>query len=411
MNTCCKDCPPVKIAPPMNIAIFASAFYPHFGGVEEACRNLTLEYRRRGHGAYVVTSRHPHDLPVREKVEGVDVWRFPLEMPRAHPVGLARFLRTFPGELRAITRLLREQRTDIIHVQCVGPNGFYALWAARATGLPLVVTTQGERTMDAGRLYQKSAVANWTLKTLLRRADYVTACSRQTLDDAEQFAGLPPGAKSRPVYNGIAPEEFAANTVPFVHPRPYILGIGRVVPQKGFDILIDAYARLVHRVPDAPDLILAGDGPERVNLQAQVEALDLAARVHLIGRADRGRAVSLFRGCLVFVLPSRHEPQGIVSLEAMACGKPVVAARVGGVPEIVLDGETGLLFPGGDAVALAAALEALLADPDHAAALGRAGQARVQQCFTWDHIADQYFEIYRQVSRAAPAPQEAPCGI
>jgi glycogen(starch) synthase len=393
----------------MNIAIFASAFYPHFGGVEEACRHLALEYQRRGHGAHIITTRHPQDLPAQETVEGVDVWRFPFEMPRAHPAGMVRFARQFPSDLSALTRLLRTLQTDIIHVQCVGPNGFYALWAARATGLPLVVTTQGERTMDAGRLYQKSVAANWTLRRLLCRADYVTACSRQTLDDAKEFAGFPLDAKSRPVYNGIALEEFDG-APPYAHPRPFILGIGRVVPQKGFDLLIDAYARLQQRLPDAPDLVIAGDGPERPRLQAQADALGLNSRIHLIGRADRPLAVSLFRGCTAFVLPSRQEPQGIVSLEAMACAKPVVAARVGGVPEIVLDGETGLLFPGGNAGALADSLQSLLSDPERAEALGRKGRARAEDHFTWGRIADQYFEIYRQVSRTPAGREGVPCG-
>ncbi len=381
----------------MNIAIFASAFYPHFGGVEEACRHLALEYGRRGHTAHVLTTRHPSDLPAQETTQGVDVWRFPFEMPRARPAGLARFAGAFPAERRAVVELLRSLGTDIIHVQCVGPNGFYALWAAQDAQLPLVVTTQGERTMDAGQLYQKSLVANWTLKRLLHRADYVTACSQQTLDDAEAFAGAKV-AQSRTVYNGIDLSEFDADTTPYAHSRPYILGIGRVVPQKGFDLLLDAYARLVYRLPGAPDLIIAGDGPERERLEAQAEALGLSERVHLIGRADRTQAVRLFHGCEFFVLPSRQEPQGIVSLEAMACSKPVVAARVGGVPEIVLDGETGLLFRGGDAVALAGSLEAMLTDPERAAHMGRAGRARAEAHFTWQRIADQYFEIYRQVS-------------
>lgn len=393
----------------MNIAIFASAFHPHFGGVEEACRHLALEYQRRGHGVHVITTRHPRDLPARETVQGIPVSRLPFEMPRSSPAGLARFARAFPADLRALVRLVRELGTDVIHVQCVGPNGFYALWTARATGLPLVVTTQGERTMDAGRLYERSAAANWTLRRLLRRADYVTACSQETLDDAKSFAGFPLGHKSRPVYNGVALEEFDADVPPYAHPRPYILGLGRVVPQKGFDLLVDAYARLLPRLADAPDLVIAGDGPERESLQAQVDALGLGARVHLIGRADRPLAVALFRGCALFALPSRHEPQGIVSLEAMACARPVVAARVGGVPEIVRDGETGRLFPGGDAEALAGALEALLTAPDHAAALGRAGRARAEAHFTWGRIADQYFEIYRQVARPPGVRQGAAC--
>ncbi|MGI4790069.1 MAG: glycosyltransferase family 4 protein [Janthinobacterium lividum] len=386
----------------MNIAIFASAFYPHFGGVEEACRHLALEYQRRGHRAHIITTRHPSDLPAHETAVGIDVWRFPFEMPRTRPAGLAHFARAFPAERRSIANLLKSLQADIIHVQCVSANGFYALWAAQDTGLPMVVTTQGERTMDAGQLYQKSLAANWTLKTLLRRADYITACSQQTLDDIKEFAGFSIESKSRAIYNGIDLDEFDTDKTPYVHPRPYILGIGRIVPQKGFDILIDAYSRLIYRLASAPDLIIAGDGPEREKLQAQIDTLGLSERIHLIGRANRTQTVQLFHGCQFFVLPSRQEPQGIVSLEAMACAKPVVAARVGGVPEIVLDGETGLLFSGGDAVALAHTLEKTICDEDEAKAMGRAGRARAEAHFTWPRIADQYFEIYNKVDKQVP---------
>ncbi len=385
----------------MKIAIFASAFFPHFGGVEEACRNLALEYNKRGHRAVVITSRYPHDLPARETVQGIEVWRFPFELPSGSPSGVWNFARQFPVDLWGVVSLVKRLKIDVLHVQCVGPNGFYALWTARATGLPLVVTTQGERTMDAGKLYEKSRVANWTLRQLLARADYVTACSEQTLDDAKQFSGLALEGKSRAVYNGIALDEFQTEAAPYAHASPYLLGIGRVVPQKGFDVLLDAYALLIKNRPDAPDLIVAGNGPERERLQAQASALGLAGRVHLIGRADRATAVALFRGCTIFVLPSRHEPQGIVNLEAMVCGKPVVAADVGGVAEVVLDGQTGLLVPGEDVSAFAGALGALLDDPARAQRLGEAGRARAISQFTWARIADQYGDIYQAVRHPA----------
>lgn len=383
----------------MNIAIFASAFYPHFGGVEEVCRNLALEYKRRGHGVVVLTARHPASLPADETVQGIDVYRLAWEMPNGSPPGMARFARCYPADMAATVRLLRQQNIDLIHVHCLSANGFYALGAARLTGLPLVVTTHGERTMDAGKLYQKSVTANWTFKRLMARAAYVTACSEQTLGDARQFIGSPLTGKSRAVYSGFSPEEFDAGQTPYPHPRPYLFAIGRVVPQKGFDVLIDAYARLYARVPDAPDLLIAGDGAERENLQKRVGELGLTDRVHLIGFADRPKTVSLFRGCEMFILPSRQEPQGIVSLEAMACGKPVVASHVGGVPEVVQDGITGLLVPRENADALAGAIESLLADPEKARTLGEAGRARAVSLFTWPRIADQYFEIYDAVLR------------
>ncbi len=169
----------------MNIAIFASAFYPHFGGVEEACRHLALEFNRRGHRATVITIAPPADLPAQETVQGIEVWRFPFEMPSGSPSGVVNFARHFPGDLRGVVTLLKTLKIDVIHVQCVGPNGFYALWAAQVTGLPLVVTTQGERTMDAGQLYRKESGRELDPEKAAARADYVTACSEQTLDDAK----------------------------------------------------------------------------------------------------------------------------------------------------------------------------------------------------------------------------------
>ena len=126
------------------------------------------------------------------------------------------------------------------------------------------------------------------------------------------------------------------------------------------------------------DLLLAGDGPERAALEQLARDLKLGEKVKFLGRAERPVAVSLFKGCSFFVLPSRLEPQGIVNLEAMACGKAVIASKVGGVPEIVLDGETGLLFPGEDVAALANALTRMADDAALRARMGAAGRARAE---------------------------------
>jgi glycogen(starch) synthase len=246
--------------------------------------------------------------------------------------------------------------------------------------------------MDATRIYQRSAFMNWNLRRLLEEADYITACSKNTLDDMEEYWGKSFNGKARVIYNGIQLSDFESGAS-FSHPKPYILGIGRLVKQKGFDVLIKAFARA-----DIPshDLLLAGEGSERLALEQLVESLKLKDRVFFQGRADRPTAVSLFKGCSFFVLPSRHEPQGIVNLEAMAAGKAVIASRVGGVPEIVLDDETGVLVEGENDEALAAALTRLGNDEPLRQRLGAAGQRRAQD-FSWPAIAEQYIDIYRKV--------------
>jgi glycosyltransferase involved in cell wall biosynthesis len=246
--------------------------------------------------------------------------------------------------------------------------------------------------MDAERVYEKSPFLNSVMRRLLAEADWVTACSRDVLEDLERYSGAKFGQRGAVIYNGVRLEDFQG-VEPLRRARPYILGIGRHVHQKGFDVLIEAFAAAGL---GSYDLVLAGDGPERNELEALAQKLLPDGRVNFLGRADRSKAVALFRGCSFFVLPSRQEPQGIVNLEAMAAGKAVIASRTGGVPEIVADGETGLLVPPGDVGALAGALRRLAGDEALRERLAAGGEERVRR-FTWEAVAAAYRKIYEGV--------------
>lgn len=381
----------------MNIALFASAFYPHVGGVEELVRQLAREYNSGGHHAIVLTNRWPRDLPAFEEYEGTPLYRLPMRAPEGSLKAKINYSLTHTSIENEMLKVLRRHKIEMLHVQCVSANGHYARIAAQALKLPLVVTSQGERTMDATGVYERSAFLNATLRGLLACGDALSACSRDTLDDLERYFGQPFGDRARVVYNGIAAQDFDdPNATPHQHERPYILGIGRQVPQKGFDVLLRAFAQAARDPAFGHDLLLAGEGSERQNLEALIRELKLEGRAHLLGRAARPLAVSLFKGCSFFVLPSRHEPFGIVNLEAMAARKPVIASRVGGVPEIVKPEENGLLVPGDDAPALAQALARLAGDEELRTRLGENGHSWAQN-FTWPRIAEQYQEMYRQV--------------
>ena len=380
----------------MNIAIFASAFHPSVGGVEELCRQLAHEYRRRKHAVTIFTERWPRTLPVYEEYEHIPVYRLPFRVPTESWKAKLTYLFT-AGLIRCrLYGLIKKHRIEMLHVQCVSSNAFYALLVQKALKLPLVVTLQGELTMDAQKLFERSALARDIMRRSLRRADAITGCSQQTLSEAETFFGEPFGQRGRVVYNGIAAGE-TDNVIPFAHPRPYILAIGRHVPQKGFDVLLYALKRAVEQ-GHPYDLIVAGDGVDHGTLKILADRLDLRDRVTFPGRVDHAVAIRLFAGCELFVLPSRHEPFGIVNLEAMAAGKAIVATRVGGVPEIVTDEENGLLVPPEDPVALADAICRVMEDEVLRRRLGDAGRAKAGQ-FTWDRIADEYLRIYRSVQR------------
>lgn len=373
----------------MNVAIFASAFYPHVGGVEELVRQLAREYRKRGISPIILTNRWPRSLPKEELFEGTPLYRLAMRVPEGSLKARVNYRLTHRQICEEMFRILRKHHVNLLHVQCISANGFYALIAKRELNLPLIVTTQGERTMDATQLYQRSAFMNRTLRELLAEADHITACSQHTLDDMEQYWGKPFGERASVVYNGIDLENFKADA-PYAHPRRYVLGIGRLVPQKGFDVLIRAFNRDALR---DWDLLIAGEGPERESLEGLIEQLGLKERVKLTGRADRATAVALFQGCSLFVLPSRMEPFGIVNLEAMAAAKPIIASRTGGVPEIVADGVEGLLVDPEDENALSLAIDRFAQDAELRDKCGAAGRRKVDQ-FTWPTIAEQYLDIY-----------------
>ncbi|MBW3635208.1 MAG: glycosyltransferase family 4 protein [Armatimonadetes bacterium] len=374
----------------MKIAIFASAFHPHTGGVEELVRQLAHAYRRAGHEAIVITNRWPRNLPAFEKFEGIALYRLALRSPGDDAKSRVTFTLSSASIQRQVKQILKEAQIQLVHVQCISSNGFYAAQACRQLGLPLVVTTQGERTMDASQIFQRSVWFQNVMRDCLAQADHITACSRDTLLDVETFFGQPFGSRAEVIYNGIRLADFEG-AQPYAHQRPYIFGIGRMVPQKGFDVLLRAFS--VSQCPQH-DLLLAGDGPELDALQALTRELGIEKRVHFFGRANRAQAVSLFKGCDFFVLPSRREPQGIVNLEAMCAGKAVIAANVGGVPEIVSDGETGLLFPCEDVTALASLLTELASNTGLRNRLGTAGLER-SLSFDWDVLAEKYLQIYR----------------
>jgi starch synthase len=189
--------------------------------------------------------------------------------------------------------------------------------------------------------------------------------------------------------------------------RPYTIFVGRVTRQKGLSHLLAAALLLDPR----SQLVVCAGAPDTPEIAAEVEVLAERVRTERGGlvwierTVPRPELVHLLSGATVFVCPSVYEPFGLVNLEAMACETAVVASRVGGIPEIVVEGETGYLVdwdegdPAAFARALAARIEELLADPDLAARMGRAGRARVLERFTWPSIVDRTVELYGSLLR------------
>ncbi|HVX83179.1 MAG TPA: glycosyltransferase family 4 protein [Phycisphaerae bacterium] len=386
--------------PDSRIAIFASAFHPHVGGVEELCRQLAHELRRQNHHVIILTNRWPRDLPAFETFEGIPVYRVPQRVPDGSRRAKLNYRLTHHALRRRTRAILRNENINLIHMQCVTASGLYAADAAAKLKIPLVVTLQGELTMDANRTFQRSAFARKLLHHLLDRADLITACSQKTLDDAQAFhAGRNTASpsladRSAVIFNGAAINDFD-QPLSFPHPRPYILAIGRIVPQKGFDLLLKAYAAagdLQH------DLIIAGDGPELPALQQLAADLKITDHVLFPGKADRPTAIALFRSASFFVLPSRaDEGLPVVCAEALAAAKPIIATRSGGAPEAILHNHSGLIIEKENLQQLTTALQSLAHNPALRTTLAANAKSRAP-LFAWPHITHQYLAAYQRAT-------------
>jgi starch synthase len=284
--------------------------------------------------------------------------------------------------------------------------------AALLHGIPHVVTAHSlepRRPWKAEQLGGGYAVSSWAEATAYLAADAVIAVSDGMRGDIlDCYPDLDPD-RVHVVRNGIDTDLYrpvvetdVVESLGIDPSRPSVLFVGRITRQKGLPHLLAAAADLD---PDAQLVLCAGapDTPElAAATAAQVEALR-AARDGVVWVQDmlpRESMVQLLTAASVFVCPSVYEPLGIVNLEAMACGTPVVASAVGGIPEVVDDGETGLLVPydatrtGYFEAQLAASVNELLADPDRAAAMGATGRERVIADFGWDAVAAATVAIY-----------------
>jgi starch synthase len=282
--------------------------------------------------------------------------------------------------------------------------------AALLYGVPHLVTVHSLeplRPWKAEQLGGGYALSSWCERVAVESAAAVVAVSAGMRDDVlGAYPAVSPD-RVRVIRNGIDTAEYApdpATDVLDAHgvapDRPSVIFVGRITRQKGVPVLLRAAAAL----DPAAQLVLCAGQPDTAELAAEVEALvaDLrAARSGVIWIPEmlpKRAVIQLLSHATVFACPSLYEPLGIVNLEAMACGTAVVASAVGGIPEVVSDGETGLLVPPDDPGALAGALNALIADPAHATALGRAGRERAVAEFGWQAVAEQTAALYAELA-------------
>jgi starch synthase len=301
---------------------------------------------------------------------------------------------------------------DLVH-----SHTWYANLAGHLTallhGIPHVLTAHSLeplRPWKADQLGGGYAISSWCERTAMESAAAIIAVSRGMRADILMTYPAVPADRVHVIHNGIDARQYAPDPGRDVldrygidPSRPSVVFVGRVTRQKGLQVLLRAAASIT---PGAQLVLCAGqaDTPE---LQAEVSGHAEQLRttrpglIWIPGMLAKHEVIQILSHATVFACPSLYEPLGIVNLEAMACGAAVVASSVGGIPEVVQDGRTGLLVPPDDDAALARAINALLADPGRAAEFGARGRARAVAEFGWDAIATQTAELYASLAAAA----------
>lgn len=323
----------------------------------------------------------------------------PVSTSPSAPARPANPVRRFIGLLRStwrLSRFLRQHDIKVLHAMDGGPQ--ISVIAAKLAGCQAIVTYQAPPPIERG-------LDLWLTRLSYAMADVCLACSRSVRDQWLAYMGRSE-SKFRVIYNGVAQlqptrDKLAQLREELAIPaRSVVVGFtGRLEPEKGCLPMLEAIRLVAQQAPDT-HFVLVGDGSLRARMQECVHEWGLASRIQFTGfRPDASMAIHLFD---IAVIPSlMQEPFSLVVLETMDAAKPIIASRVGGIPEAAIDGETALLVPPGEPEPLANAILSLVRDPERRMAFGKAAQLRVRQNFTWDAMRQQTLGVYSSVVRKA----------
>jgi glycogen synthase len=409
----------------LRVAIVSRAVHPlhGVGGLERHVADLARHLAARAVAVTVVTRSPAEPVTAEEAAaaiggESLSVRFVPyLTFPFAGHRGTTVIDRSTAYPVfgmragRAAARLVGEGAVDVVHGLGASVLGYALAPAALRARAPLVLNPQGleefggtGRRFAGGRLKQAGyAPLRWAVRACANRAACVIATDRAIEPSVRRYLRVPRDRMAT-IPNAVDLEacDRLARPTDGYHMRRFVpagtdqilLSVGRIEQNKGFHVMVEALARLHAR---SWCWVLVGDGPFRPALQRQIGALGLGDRVRLLGRASQQELHAWYESADLFVHPTLYEGSSLVTLEAMAHRRAVVATTAGGLPDKVHPGVTGWLVEPGDADALARALDEALSHRDHLVALGDAGRALVEREFAWDAVARQTIALYRRL--------------
>ncbi len=394
------------------------------GGQNVYVAHLARELATAGYLVDIFTRRdsmvHKQIVQWRDNIRVIQVPAGP-----AHHVPKEQMLPYMASFVRFVTRFARRQDAlyDVVHANFF-MSGLVAQQIKRELGIPFVMTFHAlgkVRRLSQGSADAFPAARVHIEQSLMREADRIIAACAQDRQDMEQHYGADAG-RIDIVPCGFDPQELwpvpirlARKKLSVPLSKFIVLQLGRIVPRKGIDTVIESLAllRRQHGL-DAMLLVVGGEGeargardtPEILRLRALARQHGVSDAVQFTGRKDRAELRYFYSAADAFVTTPWYEPFGITPVEAMACARPVIGAEVGGIKSTVIDGKTGFLVPAHDPQAVAERLAVLHANPDLARNMGDEGMRRAFQHYTWRAVAQQVASIYETAVSEAMFPSQ-----
>lgn len=382
----------------LRILIANYEFPPVGGGASKVSFNLARTLVGRGHEVHVLTSRYG-DLPGLETIDGVRIHRVWSWRNGIHDSGLRGAFTYLLAALPRLRKILSSDRIDVVHFFFGLPTGLLSLYSHSIRHTPYIVSLRGSDVplydQDSRKLLFLHKLTKPLSHRIWRHASGVFAVSRGLREMAEESF---PDVDVDVIYNGVdvdvdVVDEARVGDKHRIGEPLRIICVSRLIPRKGISDLLEALATL----PELDyQLTVIGAGPSDFSLRNLAVQRSIANKVRFFGYRPASELTNHYISSDICVLPTRSDAFANVILEAMAAALPVVATKVGGVAEAVIDGETGILVDASAPDQLAEAVQALARDPALRRRLGRAGQQRVRDKFTWAENARRHVVAYEQ---------------
>lgn len=365
----------------MNILYWTDGFWPRLGGIEVQGMHFIRHMLQRGHRFSVLAQQdYPHWL-TEESYLNVEIHRadFASMTSGKNFLGIRQLTET-------LEKIKKTFQPDLIHLHsCSGPTAFMFWMLKKVINCPVVLTVHG--------LIVENDKVDPMIEKIFKSADHICCVSNALLNQMSQYVDT---SRAICIHNGLALPSIVPAPLPF--DKPTVIMIGRLSPEKGIDAAIHAIHQVKKHIPNIR-LLIVGTGPEKSKIENLINHYELHDTVELTGYVAPDEIPHMLNQSVMLLAPSRFEAFCLSALQAMQMQRPVIAARVGGLTEVVAHQRTGYLFTPNAVDELAELIIYLIEHPQHAIELGIMGRQHAIKQFSIDRMADQYQGIYQQQGR------------